>query len=181
MIIVELPEEISNYKPKIIGGLTARQLVCMIVAVVMGIGIYLLGYYGFGLSSSAASYLSGFIAIPALAIGFITKDDMPFEVYLKYQIRHMLGKNKKYYKLEITERKRIDNERYFANAFWSSRKREYAKKRSVKTRKGQSEKRKIERARESIEAAKWQLRKLEKEFAKSSKEDKAASFSSTDN
>lgn len=99
-IEVRIPKEITEYKEKIIFGLTIRQLLCFILAIVLGIGSYLLlkSYIG----KEAASYIVILEVIPIFATGFFRKNGFTFEKYVKLILRHKLGRNKRKYQTELT-------------------------------------------------------------------------------
>jgi len=99
-IEVSIPKEITEYKEKIIFGLSIRQLVCFIIAILTSIGTYFLCTLVFNMTLDATSYVIIFEAMPLMAIGFIKKDGMDFEKYIALLIRHKTGINKLKYQTE---------------------------------------------------------------------------------
>lgn len=100
-ISVSIPKEITEYKEKIMFGMSLRQLICFVSAVVLSIGTYLICTMMFDLSMDTASYIIIVEAMPIMAVGFIQKDGMPFEKYFALFIRHKIGANKLYYGTEL--------------------------------------------------------------------------------
>lgn len=93
-IETSIPKEITEYKEKILFGLSLRQLICVGSAVVLSIGTYFLCTKVFGLSMDFTSYIIIIEAIPIMALGFIKIEGMPFEKYAALFIRHKMGNNK---------------------------------------------------------------------------------------
>lgn len=88
MIAVRIPEEIRKYKEKIAFGLTARQLVCTILAFFVCVPLY---WYGRSvIPEDALSWLIILIAVPLGGIGFIRVNNMPMEKFavaaLKFEL-----------------------------------------------------------------------------------------------
>ena len=70
-IEVRIPKEITEYKEKIIFGLSIRQLICFTFAITIGVGTYILVTK---LSNAdIASYVVIVEVMPIFAIGFIKK------------------------------------------------------------------------------------------------------------
>ncbi len=81
MIEKKIPAEVRAYKSKLIAGLSARQVISLGVAILIGVP---LGVFGRNfISSDILMWLIIVIAAPILAWGFITFQDMPFEEYAK--------------------------------------------------------------------------------------------------
>ncbi|GIP52977.1 PrgI family protein [Paenibacillus vini] len=100
-IEVRIPKEITEYKEKILFGLSIRQLICFSLAIVLSIGSYLLLTKVFYLSMDAASYVIIIESIPLMAIGFVRKNGFPFEKYFALFLRHKTGRNKLLYRPEL--------------------------------------------------------------------------------
>lgn len=79
MIAVRIPEEIRKYKEKIAFGLTARQLVCTLVALFVCVPLY---WYGRNyIMEDILAWLIIAIAMPLEAVGFIKINGMPMEKF----------------------------------------------------------------------------------------------------
>lgn len=88
MIAVRIPEEIRKYKEKIAFGLTARQLIFSILAIVVCVPLY---WYGKDyIPEDILSWLVILIALPLVAIGWFTFNGMPMEkffvAWLKFEV-----------------------------------------------------------------------------------------------
>ena len=107
---VSIPKEITAYKSKLIGGLSPRKLICLLAAVLLGIGTFFLCSRVLGLSTTDAGTAVMVAAAPLLAVGFIEKDGLPLEKYAVLYLRHRLGTQKLPYSAEvITSTAVIDN------------------------------------------------------------------------
>ena len=91
---VDIPLEINDYQEKIVFGMSLRQLVCSVLAVVLGIGTYFLCTKMFNMTMDSASYVIIVEALPLMAFGFIRKDGQPFEKFFMLVIRQRLGNHK---------------------------------------------------------------------------------------
>lgn len=100
-ISVPIPKEITEYEEKIIFGLSLRKLVCLVSAILLGVGTYLLCTIVLGVSGDTTSYIIIIEAVPLMAIGFIKKDGMTFEQYAALWVRHRIGANKLAYETEL--------------------------------------------------------------------------------
>lgn len=109
MIEVRVPKDINEYQEKVILGMSLRQLICFICAIVLCVGTYILGTAVLGLSMQLLSYVIMIEAVPLFAVGFIRKNGMPFEKYFMLWLRHRFGKNKLHYQTELSSN--IDIER----------------------------------------------------------------------
>lgn len=88
MIAVRIPEEIRKYKEKIAFGLTARQIISVILA-----GLICVPLYWFGkpyIPEEILSWLIIIIALPLLSIGFLKFNGMPMEkffvAWMKFEV-----------------------------------------------------------------------------------------------
>lgn len=88
MITVRIPKEIRQYKEKLAFGLTARQMIATIVAVVVCVPTYLYGRKIMG--DDAASWIVITVALPCAGIGFVKKNGMPFEKYIWTVLKQQL-------------------------------------------------------------------------------------------
>lgn len=99
-ISVPVPKEITEYKEKIMFGMSGRQLIFSLIAGVLAIGIGALCYM-MGIDMSIIGYIIILVASPLMAMGFIRKNDMPFEKYLRLVCRNKMGQNILTYKTEL--------------------------------------------------------------------------------
>lgn len=83
-----IPKEITEYKEKIIGGLTVRQLICVAAAVAVGVGTYFALNRLFGMSAEDSSYIIMLLASVPAAAGFIRPNGMDLEKYLALRRQH---------------------------------------------------------------------------------------------
>ncbi len=77
---VKIPKEIRQYKETIFFGLSARQFICALLAVLIAAGAYL----GLGrvMGKEAASWLCIVLASPAALAGFFNYNGMTFEQFV---------------------------------------------------------------------------------------------------
>lgn len=100
-IEVSIPKEITEYKEKIMFGLSLRQLGCFSLATVLSVGVGLLCTKVFGMSMDDTSWIIILVVIPIMAFGFIKIDGRPFEKHMALYIRHKTGVNQLKYKPEL--------------------------------------------------------------------------------
>lgn len=99
-ISVPVPKEITEYREKIMFGMSGRQLIFSLLAGVLAIGIGALCYM-MGMDMSIIGYIIILAASPLMALGFIRKNNMPFEKYLHLVLRNKMGQNLLTYKTEL--------------------------------------------------------------------------------
>lgn len=99
-ISVPVPKEITEYKEKLMFGLSGRQLIFSALAAVVAIGIGVLCTV-LGVSMTITGYVVMLAAAPLMAVGFIRKNNMPFEKYLFLILRSKMGQNQLAYKTEL--------------------------------------------------------------------------------
>lgn len=109
-ISVNIPEEISDYKEKILFGLTTRQLGFGALSLGTAIGTALICTKLLHLPIEISGYIIILCTIPPLALGFVEKDGMPFEQYFSLWWQHYMGQNVLVYDVELM----IDDP-YFSN------------------------------------------------------------------
>ena len=87
MIAVRIPEEIRKYKEKIAFGLTARQIISVILTALICVPLYWFGRPY--IVEDVLSWMIILIALPVLSIGFLKFNGMPMEkffvVWLKFE------------------------------------------------------------------------------------------------
>ena len=88
MIAVRIPEEIRKYKEKLAFGLTARQIISSVLALAICVPLY---WYGREvIPEDILAWLVILIAVPLVAIGFISVNGLPMEkyfvVWMKFEV-----------------------------------------------------------------------------------------------
>lgn len=96
---VRIPKEITEYKEKILFGLSIRQLICTILSIIISIPSYIL------LRGKLGTDITGYIVmlevVPLLALGFLNPKGLKFEKIFMMFLRHKLGKSKRNYKTVV--------------------------------------------------------------------------------
>lgn len=100
MIEVRLHKEITEYREKIIGRLSFRQLLAILFALFAGITTYFLAqkFLPWG-----ADYLTILVVTPIFAIEFVKINGFSFLFYLKLMMRHRLANHRKPYRIEFND------------------------------------------------------------------------------
>lgn len=112
-ISVSIPKEITEYKEKIIFNLSLRELVCFIIASVLGAVSYFFCTQILKFSLEIAGYIVILLSAPILAVGFIRKDKVPFEKYITQLISYKFSQKQFWYEFQIqpqTEYERNQND-----------------------------------------------------------------------
>lgn len=91
---VDIPVEIKDYKRKIIGALSGRQLVSLVAAAGIGLIGWFVSRNVVGLSMSNAGNVVMVLATIPLAIGFLSIDGRPLEEYMSLMLRHYFDRAK---------------------------------------------------------------------------------------
>ena len=81
MIEVKIPNEIQDYKSKLIFGLTTRQIIAIAGALAVGVPLGVLGYGH--ISGDTLSWMVILSVVPFAGWGWFTFKDMRFEVFMK--------------------------------------------------------------------------------------------------
>lgn len=98
-ISVRVPDEVRTYKEKLFLGLTARQLICTSLALIICVPLYIFGKKF--MSEDVLSWLILIIALPLLAVGFIHVQGLPMEKYAIAWFKfNWLYPRKRKYKIE---------------------------------------------------------------------------------
>lgn len=99
MIERKIHKDVRKYKEKIVGGLTLRQLIAVVITAIVVIPLYqILKMY---LGENITSYVIMIVALPILLTGFYDKDGLNFEKYIKYFIEfHFITPQKRKYVVE---------------------------------------------------------------------------------
>lgn len=103
MIEIRIPKEIRTYKEKLFFGLTLRQLICTVIAILVNVPLYWFGKDIIG--AEAASWVVILIAMPLFLIGYFSYNGMTFEQFIKSFIQHefIYPQKRKYETLNIFE------------------------------------------------------------------------------
>lgn len=107
MIETKVPKDIRNYKTKIIGNLSFRQIICVAIAVIVDIILYFSLFKYVNLSPKVIIYIIILIDVPILA--FIAEPyGMSMEVFLKTVIvKNFIWPTKRKYKTKLKDKKKI--------------------------------------------------------------------------
>lgn len=177
-IEVRIPKEITEYKEKILFGLSLRQLICFSAAIVTGVVTYYFTNSLFG--PDIASYIVILLTIPIFAVGFFKKGSFTFEKYIALIIKHYIGTSKRKYKTEISDE--IIGTGSDGNDIKSHRKSK-TKKREFEgfkvTKKGRKKKSKI--ALNEIKAARQDYRRRKQENYKAAKKRSCTAYGTANN
>ena len=95
MIEVRVPEEIEDYKEKIIMGLSIRQLISVGIALLCGVPTFLI--LNKFINGDVATYATMLVVVPAFCVGFFKKDGYNFETFLKVRLYAFLSKPQRGY------------------------------------------------------------------------------------
>lgn len=159
-IEVRIPKEITEYKEKILFGLSIRQLICFSSAILLCVGTYILLVNFLGLSKDIVSYIVIIEAMPLLAAGFIKKNGLTFEKYAKLFLKHKFGTKKRTYKTEL-----LIDDKEDGNVWFTEKKRKSEKIRECEPFKITAAERK-----RNIKETKRKIKKAREEFKQRTKE-----------
>lgn len=128
-IEVRIPKEITEYKEKIILGLSFRQLAAGAVCIVSAIGANYLGSCIF--NDTVGKFLSMIIPAPVFAVGFIKKNGFTMEKYISMVFKHVFRVNRRPYKTELIFDEKIYDKKEGENNAESVKKRKHKKSRNI--------------------------------------------------
>lgn len=97
MLYVKVHKEIKEYDEKLFLKLSGRQLLFGLLAISIGVSLYLLCVFVLRMPSSIVSYLVMFISFPIFAIGFLKINGMSFDKYFQKVIQFYYHKQKLVY------------------------------------------------------------------------------------
>jgi len=97
---VKIPKEITDYREKIIFGMSGRQLLCAAISVIICTITYIAVNKFIG--DDLAGYLVLAEAMPIMGVGFVRINGFVFEKYMMIIIRHKLSKQTRIYKTELS-------------------------------------------------------------------------------
>ncbi len=95
MIEVRVPEEIEDYKEKIIMGMSIRQLISVGIALLCGVPTFLI--LNKFINGDVATYATMLVVVPAFCVGFFKKDGYNFEIFLKVRLYAFFSKSQRGY------------------------------------------------------------------------------------
>ena len=130
-IEVRVPEEITDYKAKILFGLTGRQILGACIGSLIGFGSYY--FIKPFIGEDTAIFVTMALSSPVFAWGFISPEGYAFEKYLKIICMHRLesckchyqiGEDKSYAKPRFEFREKETNVSFFSKKSSNKRKRE---------------------------------------------------------
>ena len=93
MLSVRVQRDITSYKPKIVGQLTLRSLVCSSAAIGVSVLVGAYFYFVLGLGYEFAMYAIIILSIPIWAAGFWSPYGMKLEKFIPLAFKHYFGKN----------------------------------------------------------------------------------------
>ena len=86
MLFVKVPKEIKEYEEKLVAGLSLRQMLWGILAIVCSLASYFA--LTFIVGSELASWVTMLVGMPLFACGFINYQGMPMNKFIKIVIRY---------------------------------------------------------------------------------------------
>lgn len=97
---VKIPKEIMEYREKIIFGMGIRQLICILIALMLGLPTFFCAMPFIG--SDLAGYLFLAEVMPFMGIGFLRINGLTFERYVLIIIMHMAKNPTRVYRTELS-------------------------------------------------------------------------------
>lgn len=88
MLSVPVHKDVTEYQPKVIGGLTARTIICIGAAVGSALAFGMLCTFVFHVDINDVIYLVWLAAAPAALIGFYSPHGMNFEKFAPLWLAH---------------------------------------------------------------------------------------------
>lgn len=88
MLSVPVHKDVTEYQPKVIGGLTARTIICIGAAVGSALAFGMLCTFVFHVDINDVIYLVWLAAAPAALLGFYTPHGMNFEKFAPLWLAH---------------------------------------------------------------------------------------------
>ena len=82
-MVVNINAEIGNYKERVVGNYTLRQVICLILALVIGATTY----FYLQIQSDIKQFIVMFTTLPVIAIGFYSYQGVTCEKYIYYMLR----------------------------------------------------------------------------------------------
>lgn len=88
MLSVPVHKDVTEYQPKVIGGLTARTIICIGAAVGSALAFGMLCTFVFHVDINDVIYLVWLAATPAALVGFYTPHGLNFEKFAPLWLAH---------------------------------------------------------------------------------------------
>ncbi len=85
-MVVNINAQISNYKERVVGNYTLRQVICLILALMVGTSTYF--YLDF--QKDIKQFVIIFTILPIIAVGFYTYQGVTCEKFIYYMMREFL-------------------------------------------------------------------------------------------
>jgi len=98
-MVVNINAEISSYKERVVGNYTLRQIVCLIIALFIGVTTY----FYLNIHKDIKQIIVIFTVLPIVAIGFYSYQGVTCELYLYYMIREFVFPQKRVFLPENEE------------------------------------------------------------------------------
>lgn len=93
MIVIKIPKEIRNYKEPVVLGLTVRNLICLVLAIAIGVRTYMAVCPI--VKQDLAEWICVIPSLPFLLYGFFTWKEKPIEYYVKIWFKFHFGYKRK--------------------------------------------------------------------------------------
>ena len=94
MLSAGVHKDLTQYRAKVVGGLTLRTLTCIACALGMSAGTAAYAWFVLGIDFDDISFLVYGVSIPFWLLGFFRPDGMEFEEWLPYWWRHNVGSDR---------------------------------------------------------------------------------------
>lgn len=114
-MVVNINAEISNYKERVVGNYTLRQVICLVLSLTIGV----ITYFSLNVSKDIKQFIVIITVLPAIAVGFYTYQGVTFEKYIFYIIREFVLPQKRPFiseydnvKYKIEEEETINDKKY---------------------------------------------------------------------
>lgn len=91
MLSVTIHKDVTEYKPKVIGGLTMRSMVCLGGALAMAVAFGLVCTLVLKIDVDSVMYLVWIAATPLALVGFWTPHGLPFEKFAALWLAHEMN------------------------------------------------------------------------------------------
>ena len=90
MLETKVPKDIRVYKTKLVGGLTFRQFICVVLMILLDLFLYNVILKQAGISIENIIFLLIFMDVPIAAFGWMEPMGMKMEVYLRKVVLYSL-------------------------------------------------------------------------------------------
>lgn len=93
---VKIPKEITTYQEKIVFGLSGRQLICSVIALVLSVGSGYLLSAVLKQDSGTVGWVIILIVMPVVIVGWLKPNGFYIEDYIKIRMRYNKQVGKRY-------------------------------------------------------------------------------------